>query len=234
MDDSEFRQRCLEDPECQDPEFLRKAVENPENTALLRFCRQLDRKIRGVANDIDPPAGLNERIRERVAADKRRSSRNRWAAPLALAATVGIVALLGVLFWVPSGLEPIADVVLDHINLERHHLSDHDDVPPERLSRLLADYGATLHGDLGMVSFASACPMRKQKGAHLVVQGERGPITVLVMPGERVDARQVIEDTRFTGVILPMTAGAAAIVAEHGEPLGTFERRLRKVVSGIG
>jgi len=234
MDDSEFRQRCLEDPECQDPEFLRKAAKNPEDAALLRSWRELDGKIRDVANEIDPPAGLNERIRERVAADKRRSSRNRWATPLTLAATVGLVALLGILLWVPSGLEPIGDVVLDHIHRELHHLSDHDDVPPERLSRLLADYGATLRGDLGMVSFASACPMRKHKGAHLVVQGERGPITVLVMPGERVDARQVIEDTRFTGVILPMTAGAAAIVAEHGEPLGTFEQRLRKVVSGIG
>ncbi|MEA3412205.1 MAG: DUF3379 family protein [Pseudomonadota bacterium] len=231
MDDSEFRQRCLEDPDCQDPEFLQKSRETPENAALLRSCRELDRKIRGVANDIDPPPGLNARIRERVAEAHRPKRSRRVSAALASAA--GIVALLGVMLWVPAGTDPIGDVVLSHVNRELHHLSDQENVSPERLSRLLADYGTSLHGDLGMVSFASACAMRKRKGVHLVVQGERGPITVLVMPGERVGGRQVFEDTRFTGVILPMTVGAAAIVGERGEPLGTFEQRLRNVVAGI-
>lgn len=233
MDDSEFRRRCLEDPGSQDPEFLRKAGETPENAELLRSCLELDRQIHSAANEPDPPTGLNARIRERIAAEERQSARNRWA-PFALAATFVAVTLLGTLLWVPSGLEPIADVVLEHVYREIHHLSDQDDVSPEALTRLLARFGTELHGDLGMVSFANACPMRENEGAHIVVQGERGPITVLIMPGEQVDDRLVFGDARFRGVVLPMASGAAAIVAEHDEPLSGFEQRLSNAVGGIG
>ena len=124
----------------------------------------------------------------------------------------------------------VSELALAHVNNELHHLEDRLDVPLDKVNSVLAKVGAQLQQDLGKVNYAGTCPIREHTGAHLVVAGVRGPVTLLFMPGEQLDQRQVLQDQRFSGVVLPTANGSIAIVGERGEPLERLERRLRDSV----
>ncbi len=66
---------------------------------------------------------------------------------------------------------------------------------------------------------------------HLVIQGERGPVTVLLMPEEPVDAPVSLEDETSHGVILPVGGGSIAIVAPRGEALERIEESVLNSVA---
>jgi len=54
---------------------------------------------------------------------------------------------------------------------------------------------------------------------HMVLQGENGSVTVLLMPGEQIDTRNPVDNGRFSGVIAPTRYCSMAIVGEDGEDL---------------
>ncbi len=84
---------------------------------------------------------------------------------------------------------------------------------------------------LGTVNYAGNCDIRnKQKGAHIVLQGKKGPVTVLIMPAEEVTARRRISDQRFHGVIIPAPRGSYAIVGEHDEALEPYVKQLGRII----
>ena len=58
------------------------------------------------------------------------------------------------------------------------------------------------------------------------MQGEHGPVTILLMPEERVSAPQTITGENVNGVILPVGDGSIAIFGEREESLGRIERKV--------
>ena len=123
--------------------------------------------------------------------------------------------------------------MLAHVNNELYHLNDKNDVQDAELKLLLKSVGGRLNETLGKINYAGQCNIRKQKGLHLVVEGEVGPVTVLLMPGEDISQRISVADVRFKGVILPIPVGSAAILGEQGEPLEKFEQKLMNSVSWV-
>ncbi len=53
-----------------------------------------------------------------------------------------------------------------------------------------------------------------------------GPVTVLILPGERIGGRIPILDPSLRGIIVPVERGSIAIVGEPGEALDAVERRI--------
>lgn len=90
--------------------------------------------------------------------------------------------------------------------------------------------GLTLRGDLGEVRYAENCSIGRTRGAHLVLAGQRGPVTVLVLPDRPVPARQTLHAAGFDGMIIPAARGSVTIVGMPGEALPAFEQRLREAV----
>jgi hypothetical protein len=90
------------------------------------------------------------------------------------------------------------------------------------------------------VRYAGVCDIRRRPGAHLVLAGERGPVTVLLMPDERVSQRTAAR-RRPEGVILPVDGGSLAIVGSRGEPwmrwnagcACSFVARMCKLSAGV-
>ncbi len=66
---------------------------------------------------------------------------------------------------------------------------------------------------------------------HLVIQGERGPVTILLMPEEKVSGAQLFGDDVIQGVILPVGNGSIAIVGGAGERLDEIQERVRNSVT---
>lgn len=227
MDDLEFRRRVYADPLLRDPDLAREARARPARARVVEEAARLERRI-GEALEVEVPAGLADRILLRRGIDAGRRRRRMWQGGLSLAAGVVLASWLVLVLWPqPQSLEAS---VLAHVHREIEKLEASRTVSLDDLRRVTSRTGADLVGELGEVRFADLCPMRKGTGAHLVLAGQRGPVTVFLMPGEAVRERIALADERFVGRIVPTSNGSMAIVAESGEPLGSVERRLRSAL----
>ena len=218
----EFRHQLLNDPMCKAAEFYQHrdscSACAREATLALNFENKLH-EILSVA----PPDGLNARIilAQTLNNEKSRSGfQYQWLAAAMIVVVIGLAGWLG-FQWSDqkSGLSNLQTAVLNHITDELDHLHEDRDIQTADITSLLTPFGARVDGSLGRVNYLGRCNIRKQAGIHIVVPGKEGSVTILLMPGEYVDAEMVVSSSRFSGRIIPTNFGSIAVVGEHGEVL---------------
>ena len=64
------------------------------------------------------------------------------------------------------------------------------------------------------------------QGVHMVIQGDVGPMTVMVIPNTPVTEEMRISDERFEGVISPTPGGNLIVVGEKQESIQQFSTML--------
>lgn len=145
----------------------------------------------------------------------------------ALAAGMVLAAVIGFRMSGPGVEYALADQVLAHVDHEPFALTVSSvPVSDARLAAVVpADIGQMNH-DAGLITYARSCPINGNAVPHLVIQGERGPVTILLMPEEPVDGPVTFEDETSHGVILPVGDGSIAIIAPHGEELERIEKNI--------
>ena len=158
-----------------------------------------------------------------------------WASRtgFALAATVVLAAFIGFRF-VSTGIEhdSLADEILAHLDGEPAALRISDvAVADERLHSVVPANVATMDHGAGLITYAQSCKIGGHEVPHLVIQGERGPVTILLMPEEMVDAPQSLAGDNINGVILPVGDGSIAIIGASDERLERIEAEVLKSVS---
>ncbi len=216
-------------PASREPDVLRhlqqcqSCARYAEREKLL--SARIDRQL-----NVAVPDGLTSRImlQQRLTEEKRyRRHRDYWQA---LAASVLLaVGLIAGMFMVnyPYSLEEVA---LAHVRDEPMALQVEDNIQLTQLNDLLAPYNLKLQQAIGRVAFAMPCRIRQYVGAHLVMEGEYGKVTVLIMPGEYVIARKALQGRDLQGLLIPMDGGSIAIIAQAREPLGTIETRISQAL----
>jgi len=160
-----------------------------------------------------------------VALSKRRMSPPVW---LAMAATVVLAAFVGFRM-MGTGVEygSLGEELLAHIDHEPYALRVSDKpVSDARLDRVVPAELARLDHSAGLISYAQTCVVNGRKVPHLVIQGERGPVTILLMPDEMVSGPESITGENIKGVILPVGDGSIAIFGEREEALERIERKV--------
>lgn len=234
MNCPEFRRKLLIEPRSRDKELADHASSCPECASEAEQAYRFEDRLHA-ALDVPRPVRLEPRI---MSARSRATERglsgfgSRW---LALAAgallAIGLAGWMGYewdrYFGVSSGLEM---AVVNHIKYELDHLHDDQDVRPENLEFLLSQFGAGMEGDVGRVSFASRCDIGRHSGVHMVVPGQQGPITVLIMPGEYLMQAQQVRSPRFFGVIVPTVYGSMAVVGEKLEPVEEVVEKMQRAI----
>lgn len=189
--------------------------------------KALEHQLAGL-RDVTPPPGLRERVlmQGHYRADQQRRRRH-WALGLAASVLLGV----GLLSQLQQSADPLASNVLAHVNDELHHLREVQQHSPATLKLLLAGLGGE-YRDRGMrVNYAGHCQVRSGRGLHMVLRGEQGPVTVLVMPGEFVQKEIPVADQRFQGRIYSATYGSFAVVGEENEPLKPVAQLVRDSLS---
>lgn len=145
------------------------------------------------------------------------------AAALALAAIVGI-QLIGT---DPAVEFSLTDEILAHLDHEPGALVVTDVVvSDERLDRVVNPSIGTLDRSVGLITYAQSCIINGKTVPHLVIQGEKGPVTLLLMPDEAIDSAVSFDGESINGVILPVGSGSIAIVGQQDEALGEIEQRV--------
>lgn len=160
--------------------------------------------------------------------------KRKWVSPtwFAVAATVVVAALLGVRL-IGTGIEheSLADEILAHLDHEPYALRVTDvAITDERLNSVVAADVAQVDRSVGLISYAQSCVINGHDVPHLVIQGERGPVTILLMPEEMLDGPESIRGDSINGVILPVGNGSIAILGESEEDLENIERQVLKTV----
>ena len=163
--------------------------------------------------------------RENVVAIKPRA-RITTPAWFALAASVALAAMLGVRMFDSHGhgeFSSLAEELVAHLDHEPQALRVTDrPVSDARLSRIVPSDMANLNHDAGLITYARNCEINGNTVPHLVIQGKKGPVTVILLPDERVLEAEVLDGEGINGVLIPVGDGSIAIIGEKGEELGSI------------
>lgn len=226
MNCSDFQRRLLIDPRA--PELAEAAQARVCDDAPARLAEALAFEHRiDAALAVPVPADLVERIlaavpNDAVAAIAPRKTRPWW--PLALAASLAVIALTAVAIWRgPSSTHALIVASVEHLAHEPYALTRTEVVPPPLVERMFADAGVHLQQNDLSLSYLNRCPLERRWSVHMVMPGPEGPVTVMYFPDEpgieRMDTRQDMVTVR----ILPYADGALVLLAESNRDFDRIE-----------
>lgn len=202
---------------------------------FARNMQQFEGALKG-AVDVKVPEGLASRILLRQSTgdvQNRHQQRNMLFAiaasvVLSVSVTLGLVKLNQV-----ESPQSMDQLVLAHLQGEMGHLQEDGNYSLAQVREKIGGLNASISGDIGLVKFASKCDIHDKPGGHIVLKGDKGSVTVLIMPSETIAKRFRVKDKRFNGVVVPMNTGSMAIIGERGEKIQDVEKRLRKYITII-
>jgi hypothetical protein len=204
---AEYRRAVLANPRDTAPELaahLENCRECPGYLErLLRFEGRLERALRVEAAEERNPF----RARPRV---------NRgW---LAMAASLAAALVVAGGLWIAGPHPSLAADVVAHMAGEPEAWARTDEpVPASDLEQVLARAHISLRPEAGLVSYAQSCRFRGRTVPHLVVQTDRGPVTVMVLAYDPVPKTIRFEEEGYRGVIVPVAGHGSLAVLARGE-----------------
>ena len=221
MNCDEARFALEADPSDDDAALAAHVMQCPDCAVHRRELRELDRRVRA-ALEVPMPdtararfdaADLAAREDNVVALPSGAPARMRTlAGGLALAASVAGVAVLAGLLWAGFPRESLAADVVAHMAHEPDAWSTTAPLAATEVARVLARSGLRLRPGAVDVTYASTCWFRARRVPHLVVRTATGPVTVMVLTGERLAARERFDEGGFRGVLVPAGAATLAVL----------------------
>jgi len=198
--------------------------------ALRDELRSLDRKIgRALAISV-PELRMPDLPDVDTSSVVPLATRRRLTAPawMAVAATIVLAAFVGIRMYGSTVTYPsLADEIVAHLDHEPYALRVSDEpVDDRRLAKVVPADVAKVNHDAGLVTYAQTCVINGKKIPHLVIQGERGPVTILLLPDEAIDDAVQLEGESINGVLLPVGGGSVAIIGERDEALDTIRENI--------
>ena len=214
-----------------------------EHVSVCAECQAFRDEMRALDADIaialrldTPPLTLPElptiAVQDNVASlpSRRSLPKPRW---FALAASVMLAAVIGVrMFAVDVDSVSLADEVLAHLDHEPAALVvSTTPVTDALLANVVPANVAHMDHGAGLITYARSCEINGKTVPHLVIQGEHGPVTILLMPEEEIAAAQTLDGDNIHGVILPVGNGSIAIIGARDEPLERIEKSVLSSVA---
>lgn len=155
-----------------------------------------------------------------------------WAG-LAAAAVVAAVLVAGI----PQqerGPEQLVGEILAHMDHEESSRQVTSvPVATRTLDRVVAPQVADMDQDIGLITYAMSCVINGRTVPHLVIQGNKGPVTLILLPEESIEASVPLSGENVHGVLLPVGNGSVAVIGQREDQLdeiGDIGRRLAQSV----
>lgn len=232
----DVHRKLTAEPNCQNKNILSHLEECSACANFADSNKQFDNSL-SKASNIDVPEGLAERILLKHSFKQQNQLRANRFKFFALAASLLLV--LGISFNI-STLHNMLDkslsleeVALNHVINELDHLSENKNIQLAKLNNVLQPFNIKMNSAIGQVRYAGTCPIRNNRGVHLVLQEKNDIATLLVMPGEYIAARKTHTKGDFTTVLIPTQNGSIAIVTKKGSKSTTVERLEKNINKAI-
>jgi hypothetical protein len=235
MDDLEFRKRALANPHDSDEDFVAATGSTPERMRLVQDIQALDKRIVEMVSAVTVPADLATRLKSRQPRVSR-PVKSVWSSYYAMAASlviaVGVILSIGLQSANPSAADlQLHDDALRHVYREEPRYERAvNDLSWQQINAVIAEAGVHLRDNERIktmhIKFANGCRLASGTGAHIVLEGTKGSVSVLIVHSSPVKTRFDVNDPRFAGKIIPFGEGNLIIVGEKEEPLETYEALL--------
>ena len=225
MDCETFRQITAGDPAQLDEQCVAHARNCPACAAFSERVRNAEWLIHEAMRfDV---ATLKSHA-ERSGLRRLTSRRAGWAGMAAV-----LIAGLAVWFGSSRGPELNEDLLVAEI-LEHWHFEpeswDTTDVriSPASLAEVIAGQADVNVNQLGIVSYARSCYVGGNWVPHLVIQGDRGPVMLVLLPQESISEPLPLDlpEQGLQGVILPVGGGSVAVLGTDGEAMEPIRQRV--------
>jgi Protein of unknown function (DUF3379) len=158
---------------------------------------------------------------------RREKPANVWSG-WALAASFAVASVL--VIWALRPSDTLAHDIVAHVEYESDSWSRKQPVSPATVSDTLAKAGVALDMSSDKVMYARTCLFRGHLVPHLVVSTSRGPVTVLVLPDEKVARQTDFHEDGMTGVITPAPHGSLAVLAQGSENIDEVAQQVQASV----
>ncbi|MDT8398304.1 MAG: DUF3379 family protein [Pseudomonadales bacterium] len=124
--------------------------------------------------------------------------------------------------------QTLAREVFGHIYAEIDFLDMNDHLSIAALNQKMSLY--EVGGHLGEnpvshnldVKVAEDCWVAQQYSMHMVIAGEKGPVTIFMIPSAIARSTMSISDSRFDGIVSPTPKGNLVVVGEKQESIGRY------------
>jgi len=155
----------------------------------------------------------------------------RWYA-MAASVLVVLSATLGALWLLGYPRESLAIEVVNHLAEEPLAMTTSQArVSAVLLEGTLRAKGLHLVKPMDDVSYLQSCEIRGHIVPHLVVQTDRGPVTVLLLTEEKTERTQRFDEQKYHGILVPMWHGAMAVIAEDASVVDAVAARVKEAIS---
>lgn len=248
MTELEFRRRLLESPNQLDEAVQAYLAEHPDKAADVKAQKAFEAELKQTMR-VTPPEGLEERILLKSRFEEPPQNDGGWFGNLtAFTASFALVAVFAIWQWplqpgtgsvehsvasAQEGLleQAVVDHIIDHAreapDLMKAQPLDQDEAS---LQKLFAKVGAVLDKPVDFMSYAGECEVNGQKGLHLVLQEEAGPVTIIVLPGKQLTTMQAFNRSGFQGQMIPVKGAMVAIVGDSYQELAMAQMHFFKAV----
>jgi len=229
MDDILFRHTATATPNDRSDDFLQRLADSDQNKALVKEAKQFDASLKALLK-VDVPEGLADKIllEQSFEVEKERIMSGRWH--VAIAASIAFI--IGITLPLLSNYHhsplDIGEVAMQHVQAEYYFTAQSNErADLKMVNAKLARYGAQAHGDLGDVTYVNYCSFEGTPALHMVMQGDKGQITVFIVPEEA----KFIETKNFNnqhlkGITEKMGNTNVVIVGEKDESLQSIRNAM--------
>ncbi|MGJ8581850.1 MAG: DUF3379 family protein [Psychromonas sp.] len=236
MDDILFRHTAIATPNDKSEEFLERTLSNDASKNLVDESKAFDKLLKDSLK-VDVPDDLADKImlEQSFALDRDKNVSTRWH--IAIAASIAFVIGLSIPLIQQTAQQPvevaqvptdIGSVALELVKNEYFLTAKaNENATLQTVNAKLAVYGATAQEGLGEVLFVNYCSFKGTSALHMILNGEKGRVTVFVVP-EQGDFKPATKfnNEHLKGMSEQMGKASVVIVGEMDEPLEMIKEKL--------
>jgi hypothetical protein len=235
MDFSEFRRLLGADPRNQDPAFREARASSPEFRDAAAEADRFEEQLE-LALALQAPQALLDQLRSipdtAAVRDRQLAGHGTWWRFALAASLLVAIGAAGVTWRMNSGWSSVQDYVVDHYQHDGLAvLAMADDPLAADVSGMLAEFDAAATPALaGIVSVIKNCPTPDGKGVHMILNTERGLVTVIYMPETPVsDGEQILFDDS-EAVLVQLRHGSAVIIGSRLQNVSEFRSLVQESI----
>lgn len=226
MNNTEFHQILLADPFSKHPALLAAIAQDAD---LQQFANELQQQQRELddALQVPVPPMLAERL---LQIPQQQKTDRSWFTPLALAASIALVSVLGMQLYQTSYATNLGSHALAHVYHEHNYLQQHAQMQPlEAVNLKLADFSASLQDWQDEIIYARYCDFQGVRSLHLAVKTATGYATVFIVPKDaELGFSEAFADERYQGITLAMANANVVVVSDNSADLQQLPQKIRQ------
>jgi len=222
MNFSEFKRLLGADPGNQDPAFLRARESSDEFIEAARASGRFEEKLNR-ALKLAVPDDLISNLK--AVSDAPPKTAAPWR-QYAIAASLLLAVAAAGLTWRMNTMnfDSVEQYVAYHYNHDGEKvLSNSLGQTADDVDAVLARFDVTMAPDMSrMVSLIKYCPTPDGKGAHIVLNTQEGPVTVIYMPKTPVTDGEMMDFDGVRAQLVALKSGSAAVIGSYAQDVSRF------------